>query len=211
MSTPTTVDAAIPEPSARGRRLSPDQIRHASFSRTPLGRRGYVEQDVDLLLSRIAADIEGWMAEITGLRAENDMLKVALRDWQSNHRLHPDSSPIEMHSADPHAVQVISRAQLEADALVAQAQDYARQVAGHARQQYDDVLKAAQRQAHEEAERAVQAYRAKAGQQYHAGVEDLERRLVWAKTYIGAMKSLELQFRAAREALEWEVDHLGPK
>jgi vacuolar-type H+-ATPase subunit H len=80
-------------------------------------------------------------------------------------------------SADPKAVQVLSAAQQQADSMIAQAQDYARRVTEHARQQYEDVLRSAQVQAQEEAERAVQHYRARAGAQYAAEFEELERRL----------------------------------
>jgi len=194
----------------RRRPLSPDQIRHMTLSRTGLGRRGYVEHDVDLLLSRIAADIEGWIAETTAVRAENDRLKQGMREWQSRFSPLPGGGAVEARPS-PDAVQVLSRAQQEADSLVAQAQDYARRVTEYARQQYEDVLRAAQRQAHEQAEQAVRQYRVKAGQQYRAEFEELERRLAWARTFLGAIQSVEAQLRAAREGLQFEVERLGSR
>ncbi len=69
--------------SARRPRLSPRQITEAGLPRTRLGRRGYEEHVVRLLLRRIAGDVAEWMAEVQRLRAENERIKTALTRWQS--------------------------------------------------------------------------------------------------------------------------------
>ncbi|MBI1758193.1 MAG: DivIVA domain-containing protein [Actinobacteria bacterium] len=201
----------LAQPGRRLSPLSPDQIRNVNLPRTTLGRRGYSEPEVDLLLRRLATEVEGWIAENTGLRVENERLKTAWRDW--HRRNQPDGGQLEplpaQRQPNPDAVLLMSRAQQEADSLVAQAQDYARRVTEHARSQYEDVLRSAQHQAREEAESAVRDYRARAGTAYTAEIEELERRLAWARTFLGAIQGVEVQLKAAREALTLEVEKLG--
>jgi cell division initiation protein len=196
-------------PPPRRRPLSPEQIRQARFTRTGIGRRGYHEPEVDELLGRLAGDVDGWIAETTNLRAENQRLKSALRDWQSQHVDRSANAQVPSRAPDLDAVNLLSRAQQEADSVVAQAQDYARRLTEHAQQRYDEVLRAAQQQAHEEAERAAQSYRARSGSRYTAAFEELERRLAWTRTFLDAIQGVETQLKTAREALAWEVQKLG--
>jgi len=62
------------------RPLSPEEIRNFVLTRTALGRRGYAEEEVDLLLDRIADEAVaagGYRAELI---AENLRLRAELRD-----------------------------------------------------------------------------------------------------------------------------------
>jgi DivIVA domain-containing protein len=188
--------------------LSPDSIRRYPLTRTTFGRRGYVEEDVDQLLARLARDVDGWLAENADLRAEIHRLK----DWCFGRgRELPGQARGGDDLPDVAAVNLLSRAQQEADTLVAQAQGYAKQVAEHARRQYEDELRAAQVRAQEEAERAVRDYRSRAGDTYSAEFEELERRVAWVKAFLGAIQGIEVQLRAAREALTMEVNKLAER
>jgi DivIVA domain-containing protein len=188
--------------------LSPESIRRFPLPRTTFGRKGYVEDDVDRLLARLARDVDGWLAENADLRAEVHRLK----DWCFGRgRDLPGQAHGEDNLPDVAAVNLLSRAQQEADTLVAQAQGYAKQVAEHARRQYEDELRAAQVRAQEEAERAVREYRTRSGDQYSAEFEELERRVAWVRAFLGAIQGIEVQLRAAREALTMEVNKLAER
>jgi cell division septum initiation protein DivIVA len=187
--------------------LSPDSIRRYPLNRTTFGRRGYVEEDVDRLLTRLARDVDGWVAENAELRAEIHRLK----DWCFDRDRELPGQAADNDLPDVAAVNLLSRAQQEADTLLTQAQGYARQVAEHARRQYEDELRAAQAQAQEEAERAVRDYRSRSGDQYSAEFEELERRVAWVKAFLGAIQGIEVQLRAAREALTMEVNKLAER
>lgn len=201
----------LPRHGRRATPLSPDQIRNIELPRTTLGRRGYSETEVDTLLRRLATEVESWVSENTGLRVENERLKNAWREW--HRRNQPEVGHLEPKGLagqpNPDAVLVMSRAQQEADSLIAQAQDYARRITEHARTQYEEVLRSAQLQAQDEAEAAVLEYRARAGSGYAAEIEELERRLAWTRTFLGAIEGVEVQLKSAREALSLEVEKIG--
>ncbi len=107
------------------------------------------------------------------------------------------------------AVDVLSRAQQEADAYVAQTQAYCRRLAVDAREHAQRILADAQSQAEQAADRAVQGYRARSGNGYTPEFEELERRLAWARTFLTSLETVQSQLRTAREALSSEFDRLG--
>jgi cell division septum initiation protein DivIVA len=170
--------------------------------RTTLGRRGYSEPEVEHFIGRLATDVEGWIAHSGGLRAEVDRLKTALRQWSKGNPNEVDTKP------NPEAVQLMSRAQQEADSILAQAQDYARRVTEYARQQYDEILRGAYEDALTEADRAASEYRPGPAADGAAEWEELQRRLAWARTFLGAVQGAEAQLKAAGDALAYEVDKL---
>lgn len=65
-------------------------------------------------------------------------------------------------------------------------------------------------QADTAAEGAALDYRMRAGEGYTAGVEDLERRLAWARTFLSSLEAVETQLRTAREALSLEFERISP-
>jgi cell division septum initiation protein DivIVA len=86
-------------------------------------------------LTRLAADVEGWVAENMGLRDELDRVKAALTQWQSdtarNNAGQPGAGQNSARlAAQPsvEAVSLLSRAQQQADSLLAEAYTYAQQV-----------------------------------------------------------------------------------
>jgi cell division initiation protein len=184
------------------------------FSRTPIGRRGLAEDEVAAFLQRVADEIATRDAAETSLRAKVTHYKNTLVQWQreqSESRTEdvngrgPDSA-----SATVEAVNILSRAQQEADAYVAQTQEYCRRLAAEAHEHAQSVLDDATARADAAAEQAVVELRAREGENHSPELEDLERRLAWARTFLASLESVETQLRTAREALSYEFDKLTP-
>lgn len=192
------------DPARRGR-LSPQRVRSTTFSRAPLGRRGFLEDEVRLFLARVAEDVASGDAENARLREENNRLKTALRQWQSEQAEQRSRELYEPPLPTVQAVNVLSAAQQQADAYIAQAQEYSRQLTLHAREQAEAILHEAQRRAAEAAERAALHYRRRAGDRYTAEIEELERRAAWLRTFAHAV---QVQMRAASDAFSREVGKL---
>jgi cell division initiation protein len=195
-------------------RLTPDRVRSMQFSRTPIGRRGLAEDEVAAFLQRVADEIATRDAAETSLRAKVTHYKNTLVQWQreqSESRTEdvngrgPDSA-----SATVEAVNILSRAQQEADAYVAQTQEYCRRLAAEAHEHAQSVLDDATARADAAAEQAVVELRAREGENHSPELEDLERRLAWARTFLASLESVETQLRTAREALSYEFDKLTP-
>jgi DivIVA domain-containing protein len=205
----TTMEG-MPRPGRQAQRLTPEQLRSTRFSRTAIGRRGYSEEEVQRFLRRVAEEIATRDAAEASLRAEVDRFRTNLRQWQAEYRDRTGAVvAVEPAGFSVEAVNLLSQAQQQADAYVAEAQNYSRQVMAHARNQADEILREAQAHAEAAGDEAVRSYRARAGGQYAAEYEELERRLAWTRTFLGAIQSVEAQLRSAREALSFEVDKLA--
>ncbi|MDT0301804.1 DivIVA domain-containing protein [Streptomonospora wellingtoniae] len=179
-------------------RLSPERVRAEDFSRTPLGRRGYNEEEVRRFIGRVAEDIAASDAEKASLRAEIDRLRRRYRE-QNNSAAATEGPPAD-------AVNLLSAAQQQADAYVAQAQEYCRQLTDQARQQADDILVEARDQAGVAAEEAARGYRASAGSSYDADLEEMERRVAWIQTFC---RAVQIQMQAASDAFSKEITRLS--
>jgi DivIVA domain-containing protein len=180
-----------PGPASR-RRMTPSEIRHATLGRTGLGRRGYHEPEVNHLLNRVADDVEGWMTEHTALRAENETLKAALRDWKRSQRDHAARLAATGSASKTDPVTLLRRVQ----ECVQELQD-----AGYR----DWQLLQAHQRAFEEAELAVHDYRFRAGGRYSAAIEDLERRVAWVRVCFAALDGVPPHVEQA-DALVGELD-----
>jgi len=189
-------------------RLTPERVRKMQFTRTQIGRRGLAEDEVNLFLERVAEDIAARDAEDASMRAMVLHYQNTLADWRAEHRdPRGRTGPGVMPNVE--AVNILSRAQQEADSYVAQTQAYCRRLAVDARDHAQQILTEAQAQAEEAANLAVQGYRARSGEAYTPEFEELERRLAWARTFLSSLESVEAQLRTAREALSYEFDRLG--
>ena len=193
-------DATAP----RGPKLSPDKVRHAEFSRTTIGRRGYNTEEVDRFLNRLAEELAARDAREARLRVEAEKVKGALKDWQSaNARGHVPTVAPTRPTAE--AVNLLSQAQQQADSYIAQAQDYCRQLIYQARGQADSVLKTAQSHAEAAAAQAAQALDQQASPEE---LEEIEARLSRTRAFLDAIGTVEAQLKTARETLAVEVDRL---
>lgn len=189
-------------------RLTPERVRKMQFTRTQIGRRGLAEDEVNLFLDRVAEDIAARDAEDASMRAMVLHYQNTLADWRAEYRdPHGRTGTGVVPSVE--AVNILSRAQQEADSYVAQTQAYCRRLAVDARDHAQQILAEAQAQAEEAANRAVQGYRARSGDAYTPEFEELERRLAWARTFLSSLENVEAQLRTAREALSYEFDRLG--
>ena len=189
-------------------RLTPERVRKMQFTRTQIGRRGLAEDEVNLFLERVAEDIAARDAEDASMRAMVLHYQNTLADWRAEYR-GPQARSGTSVGPSVEAVNILSRAQQEADSYVAQTQAYCRRLAVDARDHAQQILTEAQAQAEEAANRAVQGYRARSGDAYTPEFEELERRLAWARTFLSSLESVEAQLRTAREALSYEFDRLG--
>jgi DivIVA domain-containing protein len=188
--------------------LSPERVRTWEFSRTPLGRRGYNEDEVRLFLARAAEELAAGDAEKAALRAE----VRRLRNYYRDHNIDVDTPRPEVAESGPSiaAINLMSQAQQAADAQVAQAEEYCRRLVAQAREHYEDVLREAAEQASQAAEAASAAYEAAADSEGGEGGgferEALERRIAWLRTFA---EVTQVQLRSVLEALTREVDKLG--
>lgn len=187
--------------------LSPDRVRTWEFSRTPLGRRGYNEDDVRLFLARVAEELASADAEKSALRSEIRRL----RNYYREHGVDVDGAtrPGAPDETGPTlaAINLMSQAQQAADAQVAQAEEYSRRLVQQAREQYEDILRQAAEQAAEAAEQAGAAYLDSRGDVTEGPErEALERRIAWLRTFA---EVTQVQLRSVLEALTREVDKLG--
>jgi DivIVA domain-containing protein len=190
-------------------RLTPERVRKMQFTRTQIGRRGLAEDEVTLFLERVAEDIAARDAEDASMRAMVLHYQNTLADWRAEYR-DPQGRTGSGAVPNVEAVNILSRAQQEADSYVAQTQAYCRRLAVDARQHAERILAEAQAKAEEAAGLAVEEYRRRAGNDHAPEFEELERRLVWARTFLASLESVETQLRTAREALTFEFDRLGP-
>lgn len=184
--------------------ISPDRVRTWEFPRTPLGRRGYNEDEVRLFLTRLAEDLAMADAEKAALRAEVQRLRNYYRERgvdvdRAGGATQDDSGPTFA------AINLMSQAQQAADAQVAQAEEYSRRLVEQARAQYEDILRQAVEQATEAAERAGADYVASSDFEGPER-EALERRIAWLRTFA---EVTQVQLRSVLEALTREVDKLG--
>lgn len=200
-------------------RLTPERVRSTDFTRTPIGRRGVSEEEVQAFLLRVAEDIAARDAAEATLRAEVAFYKDRLRNWQGARsgegtgevEAAAPAAPPTPAPATVEAVNILSRAQQEADAYVAQAQEYCRRLTEDARDHADAILAEARQEAEAAGEQAARDYRSRSGAGYAAEFEELERRLAWARTFVASLETVETQLRTTREALAWEFERLsGP-
>jgi DivIVA domain-containing protein len=204
-------DAADEQYRRPAQRLTPDRVRSMQFARTPIGRRGLAEDEVTAFMQRVADDIATRDASEASLRAKVTHYKNTLVQWQREHsEARADESMVPNSSAATvEAVNILSRAQQEADAYVAQTQEYCRRLAADAHDHAQAVLSDATARADAAAEQAVIELRANAGEDHSVELEDLERRLTWARTFLASLENVETQLRTAREALSYEFEKLG--
>jgi DivIVA domain-containing protein len=188
-------------------RTSAEQIRSARFGRTTLGRRGFNEDEVTGFLHRLAEEVSGLEADLAAVRAENARIKGALRDWQSQ----AGEARTALGGASPSvdAINLLSRAQRQIEAQVAETERYCRLREQEARQRYEEIVNTARHHAKEDADRVVRAYRASAGSQYSPDGERAERTAVWLNALLRSLDALAAHVDATRRSFAVEVEKLA--
>jgi DivIVA domain-containing protein len=193
--------------------LTPQQVRATTFGRTPLGRRGFNEDEVVEFLDRVAEDLARRDRSEAHTRANAERHKNALRAWSVEHAQSrglgwaPDPRP---PGPRLEAINLMSQTQQSCDRYIRETQTYCRRLAEQAEQHANQIIDEARHHAARAAERAAHEYRAEAGAAYTPEGEELQHRLVWMRTFIDSLGSLESQLSAARDALEHDLRRLSP-
>ncbi len=210
MSIPTLYGArpGVEPTQAPPRRLSPEHVRRATFGRTALGRRGLNEDDVYNFLHRLALEWDGLENELATAHNENVRLKAALRDWQSQHGEQPGGGRRAAAALPVEAVNLLSRAQRQIEAQVAETERYCRIREQDAMRRYEEIVQQAQLDAKDEAERVVRTYRATAGSRYSPEGERAERTTVWLNALLRSLDALAAHVDATRKTFAMEVEDL---
>jgi DivIVA domain-containing protein len=167
-------DAEVGVGGALAPRFTPDGVRRLEFPRTPIGRRGYNEADVEHFRARVVHEIGQSNAEKAALRQELQRQRdevQRLRDYFRRNRVDVDApgahggpvphTQVNVNIATVQAVNVMSQAQQAADQHIAQAEDYARRLVANARIQYEEILRRAHEQAQEAAAEASRLFEAR--------------------------------------------------
>ncbi len=120
--------------------VTPEALRSMTFTRAPLRRRGYVEDEVHVAISRAAAALSSLAEENARLRAEMQRH----RDWIRANNL-SDGSPTGVPGVD--AVLQHARAQQVAEQTVSVARQQAKSLVQSARAQAEAILQRSWEQA----------------------------------------------------------------
>ena len=176
------------------RRLSPADLHNLRFSRASMLRPGYVDTEVDRVMSRLAEEVGRLIAE-----------KAELRDQVRALQSHIEGVVVQ-EAPSEQAVRILSSAQLTADNYVAEAEEFSRQVTAEARTQYEELL----REARETAGAILQSAQEAAAKMGPAPVaagerntEELEEQVAYLKAFGQAVRT---QLRSYLEALLSDVE-----
>jgi cell division initiation protein len=206
----TTTDSTPSGARRRAARLTPDTVRRWQFTRTPLGRRGYLEAEVDRFQQLVIDEIAYADAEKAELRAELNRLRNYFREQ----RIDPAPGRTNGSGAgragrevgvNVQAVNMMSMAQQAADEHIAQAEVYARQLVGDARRQYEEILQTAHRQAEEAARQAAAAEERTATSDRPADSAELRARIAYLRTFADVT---QVQVASILQALGHELERL---
>jgi cell division septum initiation protein DivIVA len=213
----TAADDQVTQWQGRVTRMSPDAVRRYAFGRTALGRRGYVESDVERFRARVADELARADAEKAELREELGRLRNYFRDQRIdaggaglNGSRGPSGRPRDGRDGtalNVQAVNLLSQAQQAADQHIAAAEDYARNLVRDGRRQYEDILVRAHQEAEEAAELAAREYQAVTalGDRID-GHEELAAKLAYMRTFA---EVTQVQMRSILDALRQELDRLA--
>ncbi|MGZ4544963.1 MAG: DivIVA domain-containing protein [Blastococcus sp.] len=180
------------------RRITPSDLHGVRFSRAPMLRPGYVETEVDRLVSRLAEEIGRLIGE-----------KAELRDQVRALQAQVDGVVVQVPPSEQ-AVRILASAQQTADNYVAEAEEFSRQVTGEARAEYEEQV----RLARENAGAIIQAAQEAAakismdgpvggGGDGQRSMEQLEEQVAYLKAFGQACR---VQLRSYLEALITDVE-----
>jgi DivIVA domain-containing protein len=179
------------------RRLTPADVQNARFTRASMLRPGYVDSEVDGVMSRLAKELARLIAEKAQLRDQVRALEAQI-----------EGAPVQVPPSEQ-AVRIIAAAQQTADSYVAEAEEFSRQMTAEAKSEYEELV----RQARENAGAIIQAAqeaagRITAGAPAAAGAEqktyeELQEQVAYLKALGQATRT---QLRAYLEALLEDVE-----
>src|SRR3954447_12692784 len=184
-------------PGNGGRGLTPADLQSLRFTRASMLHPGYVDSEVDRVMSRLAEELGRHIAEKAQLRDQLRALQAHVEG------VVPQEPPSEQ------AVRILATAQQTADNYVAEAEEFSRQVTSEARAEYEELT----RQARDTAGGIIQAAQEAAAKladgvpiRSDGGgrtVEELEEQVAYLKAFGQACR---VQLRAYLEALLSDVE-----
>ena len=160
------------------RGLSPADLQNVRFTRASMLRPGYVDTEVDRVLSRVAEELGRLYAE-----------KASLRDQVRSLQAQVDGV-VMPEAPSEQAVRILSSAQQTADNYVAEAEEFSRQVTHDARVEYEELTREARetagailQAAHEAAAQIGPATAAAPGDEGGRTVEELQEQIAYLRTF----------------------------
>ena len=182
---------------AADRRLTPSDLQHVQFSRASILRPGYVDTEVDRVLSRVAEEWGRLLAERAQLRDQVRALQAQV-----------DGAAVHVPPSEQ-AVRILSSAQQTADNYVAEAEEFSRQMTSEARAEYEEQVRSAREnagaiiQAAQEAAAKITAGAPGEALSGQRSLEELQDQVAYLKAFGQACR---VQLRAYLEALLSDVE-----
>jgi DivIVA domain-containing protein len=184
------------------RRLTPADLQNLRFTRASMLRPGYVDTEVDRVMSRLAEELGRHISEKAALRDRVRALEAALEGAVEGAAV--PEPPSEQ------AVRILSAAQQTADNYVAEAEEFSRQMTSEARALYEEEVRLAREnagailQAAQEGAAKIGAGTTTAPDTGQArSVAELEAQVAYLKTFGQAVR---VQLRSYLEALISDVE-----
>ncbi|MDQ1662013.1 MAG: hypothetical protein QOJ68_1993 [Blastococcus sp.] len=184
--------------SATERGFTPFDLQNLRFSRAPMLHPGYVDTEVDRVMSRVAEELGRLYSE-----------KAALRDQVRSLKAQVDGVVVPEPPSEQ-AVRILSIAQQTADNYVAEAEEFSRQVTGEARSEYEELTRRAREnagailQAAQEAAANITGPAPEAADGSQRTVAELEEQATYLKAFGQACR---VQLRSYLEALLSDVEN----
>jgi DivIVA domain-containing protein len=178
--------------------FTPFDLQSVRFPRAPMMHPGYVDTEVDRVMSRVAEELGRLYAE-----------KAALRDQVRSLQAQVDGVVVPEPPSEQ-AVRILSVAQQTADNYVAEAEEFSRQVTGEARSEYEELVRRAREnagailQAAQEAAANINGAAADAPGSGQRSVAEVEEEVAYLKAFGQACR---VQLRAYLEALLTDVEN----
>jgi DivIVA domain-containing protein len=179
------------------RGLTPADLQNLRFTRGSAFRPGYVDTEVDRVMSRVAEEIARHISEKAALRVQVRALQAQL-----------DGTPAPVAPSEQ-ALRILSSAQQTADNYVAEAEEFSRQMTSEARAQYEEQVRLARENAGAILQAAQEAA-AKISLDAPAGdgtpsrsIEELEEQVAYLKAFGQACR---VQLRSYLEALLTDIE-----
>jgi DivIVA domain-containing protein len=180
------------------RGLTPADLQNVRFTRATVLHPGYVDNEVDRVMSRVAEELGRLYAE-----------KAALRDEVRSLRAQVDGIVVPLPPSEQ-AVRILSVAQQTADTYVAEAEEFSRQITSEARAEYEEQVRQARvnagaiLQAAQEAAAGLSGTGPLAAEPRSRSVEELEEQVAYLKAFGQACRT---QLRSYLEALLSDVEN----
>jgi DivIVA domain-containing protein len=189
-----TTDQNVPTPSERV--LTPADLHNLRFTRGTMLHPGYVDSEVDRVLSRVAEELGRLYAE-----------KAVLRDKVRSLQAQVDGVLIPEPPSEQ-AVRILASAQQTADNYVAEAEEFSRQVTHDARTEYEEQVSAAREKAgaiiQAAQETAARVAAGASGGDAGRSLEELQEQVAYLKAFGQACR---VQLRSYLEALLSDVEN----